>query len=296
MAVLNLNNEKNENMIRVCINEYKVPERGDKFANPHAQKATLGDIREDWQMSYSLEDGSSADIETNSHSLPSRMTVGFLLEAIMGKAAVLADRRFDGTPYHERVSIDEINEILEANGYPRLGKERWINATTGKAYYTHVYRGVCHYYTLTHEAKPKLQNRYIGRYDSNTHQSVTGIDNGGGQRMGPMEHDVIHAHGASDTIVQWSTRECDYAIMYTCKKCNSRIYPHNSNTGVYFDCKICSLNGDARYVKDVQYAITTAGQDIHTKLANAMGVDYHYLLKSRQSLYLPTLVDVKPRK
>ena len=279
-------NTNGETVVRIHINEYKLPERGDKFANPHAQKCTIGEVEEDYDRIVFLDDGSTPDILANTHSFPSRMTVAMIREMATGLAGVLTGNRYDGTPYHDHLTWDDIGDIFEQYGLGRGGKRLAYNPRTGKNMQMLVFSGVAHCYGLVHESKPKLQHRYIGKNDARTHQSATGPDQSGGQRMGSMEYDVIETHGATDIIVQWSSRNADYAVFYTCSECDSRIYPKEQFGGVTFYCYTCQAS-----TRRVNYTISNVGQDILHKYSNAMGFDYRYVLRPKDSHYLPRLTD-----
>ena len=95
---LGIYNHDGYEMRKVTTRSERVPHVGDKVASQHAQKNTIGLIMNPSDMPIT-KDGIVPDIIINPSAFPGRMTVGQLIESLVGKAAVVRGRVADGTPF-----------------------------------------------------------------------------------------------------------------------------------------------------------------------------------------------------
>ena len=171
-------------MIQVKMRQRRVPEIGDKFSSRHGQKGTVGQLIDQWDMPYTA-DGTTPDIVLNPQALPSRMTIGHLIEWLLGKTCALEGKYGDGTPFNS-ISVETIAEALKEHGYSKYGSEQMYSGYTGKPMKGKVFIGPTYYNILKHMVRDKMYSRNLGKNTLRNRQPPEGRKRGGGLRFGEV--------------------------------------------------------------------------------------------------------------
>ena len=154
----------------------------------------------------------------NPHSIPSRMTVGYLIELMAGKVACLSGKVLDGTGFSGQ-NIRELENQLEELGFRADGKETLYNGITGRMMNVKIYIGNMYYLKLKYMVSNKMHARASGKVTLLTRQPIEGRAKGGALRLGEMEQQALVAHGAS--LLLKERYDSDKVIIPICTKCGA---------------------------------------------------------------------------
>ena len=185
--------EKNLKKIKVRLRKTMKPELGDKMSSRHGQKGVCGMIYAQEDMPFN-KDGISPDIIINPHAIPSRMTIGQLIESVLCKLGCKHGITFDGTAFNDQNTLKLFN-LLDKDNLHKYSDEILYNGFTGEQIPCHIFFGPTYYYRLKHMVSDKVNYRTTGPRTATTKQPTKGRSNGGGLRIGEMETNAILGHG-----------------------------------------------------------------------------------------------------
>lgn len=185
--VLLTTNSEGLKFVKIRVRSTRIPEIGDKFASRHGQKGTIGITYRHEDMPFSAE-GTTPDIIINPHAIPSRMTIGHLVECLLSKVSTITGNEGDATPFSE-VTVEAISSLLRTYGYHSRGLEVMYNGHTGRKLQAQVYLGPTYYQRLKHMVGDKIHARARGPVQILTRQPVEGRSRDGGLRFGEMERE-----------------------------------------------------------------------------------------------------------
>jgi DNA-directed RNA polymerase II subunit RPB2 len=189
--------EEGFNVAKVRIREERMPAIGDKMASRAGQKGTIGLIIPEADMPFT-EDGIRPDLIINPHAIPSRMTIGQIVESLFGKVCASYGAFGDCTAFQVKGSnYSTYAPMLVDAGFHSSGNQVLYNGMTGEQLASDIYIGPTYYMRLKHMVKDKINYRARGPNNVLTRQPVQGRANDGGLRIGEMERDGLLAHGMS---------------------------------------------------------------------------------------------------
>ena len=260
-AVLITEDDDGNKIVQVKTRDQRIPELGDKFATSHGQKGVIGLVVDEEDVPFTSK-GIRPDVMFNPHGLPSRMTVGYLLELLAGKVGCLKGEVMDGTAF-SGADKKELEEQLKELGFRYDGKETMYSGVTGNKMQAKIFIGNLYYLKLKYMVGNKLHGRASGKIALLTRQPVEGRARGGALRLGEMEQQAIVAHGAS--LLLKERYDSDEVLLHVCTRCGALAIEDNIRNKTV--CPIC--NSEEVESVEVSYAFKLLveelqGLHIHT--------------------------------
>jgi DNA-directed RNA polymerase II subunit RPB2 len=222
--------EEGFRLAKVRVRHERVPNIGDKFCSRCGQKGTIGLVIPEEDMPFT-SDGLKPDIIINPHAIPSRMTIGQLVETLMGKACTMYGGYGDCTAFMNKgQKATNFGKLLTNVGFHSSGNQILYNGMTGEQLQSQIFIGPTYYMRLKHMVKDKINYRARGPRTQLTRQTVQGRANNGGLRIGEMERDGVAGHGASYFLNESLMVRGDEYFMAVCNKTGmTAIYNESHN-------------------------------------------------------------------
>lgn len=251
---------------------------GDKCSSRCGNKGIVASILPESDMPFT-QSGLKADIIMNPTSQITRMTVGQLLETLVGKIAAKKSIFIDGTSFLP-VDHKKIKSELVFVGHRHNGHERMYDGRTGLYSDFSIFIGPTYIYRLQ---KFVLDDEQAvgssGPTDAMTGQPLGGKNVQGGLKIGEMETWGLTSHGAIQNMFEKTSTDSDGRIMHICRNCGTMgIYNPYRNK---YNCTRCKGYADLVAVETSKSAIL-----LKEKLA-ASNIDMRLIPEAREFLHPP---------
>ncbi len=228
--------KQGDKIIQVRMRDLRKPELGDKFSTPHGQKGIVGFLAEDEDVPFTAG-GIKPDLIFNPHGIPSRMTIGYLMELLAGKVAALSGEIADASAF-SGTELSTLEDNMKKMGFRYNGKETLYNGITGQKMPVKIFVGNMYYLKLKYMVSNKLHARATGKIALLTRQPIEGRSRGGALRLGEMEQQALVAHGAS--LLLKERYDSDKVVLHICEKCGGIATEDNIRGRVV--CSLCGSN------------------------------------------------------
>lgn len=193
--------------IHILVAQLRKIAEGDKLAGRYGNKGVIAKIlpQEDMPM---MPDGTPVDMILNPLGVVSRMNLGQLMEAHLGRAAQILNE-YMAVPVFQSPNFEEVQEELKRAGLDPDGKVQLIDGRTGLPFRERTTVGCVYFMKLAHMVEDKIHARSIGPYSMITQQPLGGKAQFGGQRFGEMEVWALEAYGAAHSLQEMLTIKSD---------------------------------------------------------------------------------------
>lgn len=243
---------------KVKVRSERIPQVGDKFASRHGQKGTIGMLYRQEDMPFNV-DGIAPDIIVNPHAIPSRMTIGHLVECLLGKVAANTGDEAMATPFIVDQTVTKISGMLHNCGFQKHANETMYNGYTGRELATQIFLGPTYYQRLKHMVDDKIHSRQRGRLQILTRQPVEGRAREGGLRFGEMERDCMISHGAAQFLREALLDRSDKYSTHVCNQCGLLAIANLRQ--LKYECRGCKNKTDISQI-DMPYACKLLFQEL----------------------------------
>lgn len=225
----------------------------------NAQKGVVGTTLRRVDMPFT-KTGLQPNIIINPNCIPSRMTLGLILEQLYAKRCAIYGEFGDGSSFNY-TNFEEVCDELEKAGFDKYGREKLYCGITGKEIEVMIFMNPQYYMRLKHLTNDKIHSRSMGPVQMLTRTALEGRSKDGGLRIGEMERDAILAHGAAQYLKEAFMEKADKYSFYVCTICGQfaeKLLKRNN-----WRCRACNNTTDIALIQ-IPYCFKLLCQELQS--------------------------------
>lgn len=225
----------------------------------HANKNTNG-IMIPQSSAMFAKDGMSVDICISPNSVPSRMTIGQLIETLAGTLSAAEGMDVDATPF-SNFNVDSIKKKLVDLGYSDDGTSYMYNGMTGEKMKVKIFAGPTYYQRLKHISADKIHcltlDHEVLTFDGwKKHNELSFDDKIATLKNGELVYDkvldIMHFDNYKGKMYRIKNNDIDLCVtdnhrMWVSRQQNNIWQPYQLIEANYI------INDDVKYQKGAQY-------------------------------------------
>lgn len=225
---------------------------GDKVSSRSGNKSIVASLMPQSDMPFT-ETGLVPDMIVNSHSIPTRMTIGQIIETSISKVGARKGNITDGTSFLPIDHNDIVQDLLD-NGFRYNGKERLYSGMTGEYIDSSIFIGPTYMQSLQKFVIDDQQSvGGSGPTDAITGQPLGGKRIQGGLKLGEMEGWAMVSHGSMMNMYEKLHVDSDGRTMYICRRCGLHAVV-NERENIYL-CRHCTDMADISAITTTKSSI-----------------------------------------
>nr|QBK93150.1 MAG: DNA-directed RNA polymerase subunit beta [Pithovirus LCPAC403] len=172
------------------------------------------------KVSYKIGDKTLIpDVMVSPASIPSRMTIGLLIELLLSLIFSITGQRISADAFR-KYDLNSLRRILRDYGYNTMGWHKMVNGITGIVMNAEIFIEPAYYQTLRHLVQDKFQYRGTGTIKAGTRQPTHGRRKLGGQRWSQMSGVAMISHGVPAVLQDRSCISSDQQETILCRPCS----------------------------------------------------------------------------